>query len=187
MRLYSATLFYGWHLYATLSARVTADTKVVGDGREFYRKIDLSENGMEARTLAQYRDYLDFVYAAVTTKPQIVFLYVPFAYVVRPADISRVAHHGGKIDPLYESAKSTTLARMLCSNGVNMIDTTDALMEGDKSKRMYRLYDVHFTPDGNKTVASHSVPVIQRILDEGMLSSRPEDAVRAPAASPPAR
>ena len=187
MRLYSATLFYGWHLYATLSAHVTADTKVVGDGREFYRKIDLSENNIEARTLAQYRDYLDFVYAAVTTKPQIVFLYVPFAYVVRPADISRVAHHGGKIDPLYESAKSTTLARMLCSNGVNMIDTTDALMEGDKSKRMYRLYDVHFTPDGNKTVASHSVPVIQRILDEGMLSSRPEDAVRAPAASPPAR
>jgi hypothetical protein len=180
IRLYSATLFYGWRLYATLSARVNANAPVVGDGKEFYRRSDLSENGIAGKTLVRYRAYMSFVHAAVANKPQIVFLYIPFAYVVRPADISRVAHHGTRIDPLYERAKSALLTRMLCGNGVNLIDTTAALVEGDKTKRMYNLYDVHFTPDGNRIAASYSAPLIQRILDEGWQASRPEQEAGAP-------
>jgi len=187
MRLYSATLFYGWHLYAMLSARVTANSQVVGDGREFYRKIEVAENGTETNTLAQYRDYLDFVYAALANRPQVVFLYVPFAYVVRPSDISRVAHHGITIDPFHERAKSDMFTRMLCSNGVKMFDTTGALVGADKTRRMYNLYDVHLTRDGNKTVASYAVPMIQQILDEGMTGSHPKQAGSAAAPSPPAQ
>jgi hypothetical protein len=187
MRLYSATLFYGWQLYATLSARATANAPVVGDGREFYRKVGLSANGIEAKTLARYRDYMSFVHAAVANEPQIVFLYIPFAYVVRPADISRVAHHGTRVDPLFERAKAGVLARMLRDNGVNVIDTTAALVEGDKTRRMYNLYDVHFTSDGNRIAASYCVPLIQKILDEGLQVGRPEKEVSTPTPSRPAR
>jgi hypothetical protein len=187
IRLYSATLFYGWQLYATLSARATANAPVVGDGREFYRKLDLAESGIEAKTLVRYRDYIDFVHGAVANNTQIVFLYIPFAYVVRPADISRVAHHGTRIDPLNERAKSAVLTGMLCGKGVNIIDTTATLLEGDQTRRMYNLYDVHFTPDGNRIAASYSAPLIQRILDEGLQTSRPEPEVSAPTPSHPAK
>jgi hypothetical protein len=187
MRLYSATLFYGWQLYAKLSERATVDPQMVGDGREFYRKTETVQNGTKTNTLAQYRDYMNFAYASVSNEPQVVFLYVPFAYIVRPSDISRVAHHGITIDPFHERAQAASLTHMLCRNGINMIDTTNPLVEGDKTKRMYNLYDVHLTAEGNKVVASYAVPVIQKILDEDVSCSRPEQAAGARVLSPPAQ
>jgi hypothetical protein len=187
IRLYSATLFYGWHLYAMLSGQAAANTAVVGDGREFYGKMGVAENGMQTATLARYKDYMDFVYAAVSNRPQIVFLCIPPAWVVRPADISRVPHHGIRINPLYERTKAGMLTSMLCSNGVNMIDTTGALVEEDKTKKTYNLYDMHFTRDGNKIVASYAGPMIQKMLDERISGSRPQQALSAPTPSPPAQ
>jgi hypothetical protein len=184
IRLYSATLFYGWQLYARLSALVTGRSQIVGDGREFYRGTSLSGNMSETGSLAQYRNYIQFVNAEVANKPLIVFLHIPFAYVVRPADISRVAHHGTRIDPYYERAKAAILTQMLCRNRINMIDTTDALVEGDKAKRMYNLYDVHLTPEGNKVVASVSVPAIQGLLDNLVAGCCPERELRPPSPLP---
>lgn len=160
VRRYSTVLFYGWHVYhAARSSHV-----VQGDGREFYRKT-ASQSTAPDEQLRRYQGYIEFVHGAMTNKPQIVFVFVPMAHIVRPADVTRVAHHGDIPNPFEVRENAALLTGILGSNHVNMINPTDVLVENDKSTRMYNLYDIHFTSAGNKVVADHALPRIQQVLD----------------------
>jgi hypothetical protein len=159
MRSYSALLFFGWHVY---HAAASAEKPTAGDGREFYRRAEVSSSRAAEGVLESYRSYTGFVHHAVTNQPPIVFVFIPMAYVVRPSDISRVGRGYG--NPFEVREKTGLLTSLLNSNGVRMIDPTGVLIENDKKKRMYNLYDIHFTGAGNKIVADYSLPLIQEAV-----------------------
>lgn len=159
-RRYSASLFYGWRLYQALTR---GDAPAVA-GTEFYRKADLSGTNAAAGCLKQYQDYLAFVDRAVPNHPPVVFLYVPPSWVVRPADVGRIAHHGQVPDPFAARERNASLAGTLQTHHVHLIDTTPALIERDREGRTYYQYDTHFTVLGNQTVADLATPIIQRVV-----------------------
>lgn len=159
MRRYSALLFYGWHAYhAILHSKPES-----GDGREFYRKASPEEVTVD-QGVQRYYGYLNFVNGAVTNQPQIAFLFIPMAYVIRPSDVTRVAHLGSTASPKEVRETATLLANALRTNHIQMINPTGALVEKDATTRMYHLYDIHFTAAGNKVVADYSLPVIQEFI-----------------------
>src|SRR5206468_11686680 len=124
-----------------------------GDGREFYRKVDIQQSYAQNQTVQNFKQYIKFVHNVLTNKPPVVFLFIPLSFVVRPADVIRVAHHGSRIDPFEKRRALELLSRTLNSNQVDMIDPTSALAEKDKKARMYNLFDVHLTKSGNEAVA----------------------------------
>jgi hypothetical protein len=158
LRRYSAIIFYGWHAYYRISGAETA----TGDGREFYTKPPPDSMAL-ADCLKRYQSYIQFVHNAVTNRPHVVFLYIPAAWIVRPADIIRVSHKGRHISPFLARERIALLSGVLNSNQVNLIDTTPALVQHDREGRTYHLYDIHFTALGNKVVADHALPIIQNI------------------------
>jgi hypothetical protein len=161
-RRYSACLFYGWHAWLTISR---PGTSAAGDGRELYRNVTYDRNAAATNTVREYKDYVRFVHGVLTNKPPVVFVFVPTAYAVRPADAGRVASVGRKADPLAEREAAAQLTAALCSNGVNLINTTTLLVERDKQARMFHLYDVHFTVEGNDAAAACALPAIQKLAE----------------------
>jgi hypothetical protein len=161
-RRYSAILFYGWHVYQAFAHA----ENTVGDGREFYNKADLAIDG--ANVLKRYESYLSFVEASLTNKTPVVFIHIPAAWVVHPSDLIRVAHHGEALNPIATRQHIAQFIDVLQSNQVDIIDTTSALVQHDNEGRMYNLYDVHFTRAGNKVVADHALPVIQKVVHNAL-------------------
>jgi hypothetical protein len=159
-RGYSATLFYGWHVYHA----AIGSQKPPGDGREFYRTAEAESGGAGDQCVQRYRSYTGFVHRVLTNQPPIAFVFIPMAYVVRPSDTSRVSGSGKIINSFEARKQAVWLTSLLKSNEVNMIDPTGALVEKDQSSRMYNLYDIHFTAGGNKVVAEYSLPVIQEVV-----------------------
>ena len=98
-----------------------------------------------------------------------MFIHVPVAWAVRPADVSRVSHkRGERHDPEAVRERAAELSRVLVSNHMNMINPLPALLQHDTETRMYNLYDIHFTVAGNKVVADVALPVIQQSLTPGV-------------------
>ena len=160
-RLYSATVYFGWRIYNVVSG---ARSDAAGDGREFYKTTEAPKGNATDEGVRRYRRYLDFVGCALTNQPQIVFVHVPASYVVRPADITRFATYGHVETPLEARAKAALYTSTLKSNGVDMINPTDLLVQRDQATRMYYLYDIHFTPAGNQAVADFALPLIQEAV-----------------------
>jgi hypothetical protein len=155
LRLWSASLFYGWHLYhGIIGSRAPAS----GDGRELYRKGSAASDD---ECLRRYRRFSEFVNTSLTNRAQIAFLHVPLAYVVRPADSGRVKNPA---DPFAARKRTEELTTLLQSNQVHFINPLPALVEKDQSERTYFLYDIHFTPAGNKAVSEYALPRLQSIL-----------------------
>ena len=157
-RLYSATVYFGWRIYNSLSG---TKSEAAGDGREFYQKAEVQGGSATEACLKRYRSYLDFVNRATTNQPQVVFVHIPMSYVVRPSDTTRFATYGRVEKPSEAREKAALFTSTLKSNGVAMINPTGALVERDQSTRMYYLYDIHFTPAGNQAVADYALPLIQ--------------------------
>ena len=44
------------------------------------------------------------------------------------------------------------------------MNPTNELIIRDKDTRMYYFLDIHFTPDGNMTLAEKAIPVIQDLI-----------------------
>ena len=162
LRRYSALLFYGWHVYASVRSET-----ITGDGKEFYKQARQADRQAASECVKRYQSYIEFVHRAVTNKPPVVFIYIPLAWVVRPADVSRVAHHGQAPNPFDMRERTALLSSVLMSNQVNVIDTTSFLVKHDSETRMYYLYDIHFTVSGNKVVADYALPIIQEMVLRG--------------------
>jgi hypothetical protein len=163
-RRYCALLFFGWRVYAA----VVPSKEKSGMGRELYDG-PAGHDGYEPDViLGKYRAYQRFVQGALGKEIPIVFVYVPLAYVVRPADIVRVGHQGKHKDPLAERSTTRKVQRMLTDKGMHFVDLTDALVLADEKTRMYRLYDIHFTPAGNRVAADTATPIIQKAIDDSL-------------------
>ncbi len=155
VRLWSATLFYGWHLYHNTVGRRIVKT---GPGRELYRP---EASGTDDELVRRFRRYEEFVRSVTTNHPRVVFLHVPEAQVIRPSDRGRASYAMDAPATRRQTAHITSLLR---SNQVHFLDPTDALVAADQKERMYFLYDIHFTPAGNKVVTDFAVPLLQPIV-----------------------
>lgn len=166
-RRYSALIFFGWRAYVALAA----GKETIGMGQELYEKQSGDDACAPSVILEKYRTYRRFVWGALGRAIPIVFVYVPLAYIVRPADIIRVKHQGKYKDPLAERGKTREVQKMLNDNGIYFVDLTDALVQADGKTRMYHLYDIHFTPGGNQVAADKATPIIQQAIDDTLIKA----------------
>ncbi len=165
LRRYSALLFFGWHLK---QAATRSGAEAPADGREFYRRTEPTGGLADlewGEAVRRHGAYSDFVRKALPVPPAIVFLHIPFSYVVHPADLVRVAHHGSVRDPVEIRQRTDRIVTRLNGAGFCVLDPTAELVERDRRERMYHLYDIHFTVAGNQAVAQYSLPLIQNYLD----------------------
>ncbi|MDB4516433.1 hypothetical protein N9089_02400 [Crocinitomicaceae bacterium] len=159
----SAIVFYTWYLY---QAAFAPDQMEKGLGTAFYREGSEDPVDTEGK-LAPFENYIDFVKRAAGSEVQTAFLYVPFSYVVHPEDSARFAHKG--VSPAEETrALSARIGSLLAKNSITYIDPTDALVASAADNRMYYFLDVHFTAAGNRILADQAIPVLQRLINEGM-------------------
>ena len=166
-RLYSALVYFSWRLYATLSP----GEEKSGTGEELYNEPTYSETCKPDIILKKYRDYQRFVWGALNKEIPVVFLYIPSSYIVRPADVVRFINKTTK-DPLAERLVTMSAQQILNDNGIYFRDLTDALVKADAKNRMYNLYDLHFTPEGNQVVADIATPIIQKVIDASTIEKK---------------
>jgi len=158
----SAIVFYGWYIYQFM---ISSDDNNVGLGTELYEsKLDNSPNKNGNNKTRSYSDYIAFVREAVKREIPIIFLYIPFSYVVRPADLSRWTLTDLK-NPYLLRTEAKEMEILLEQQNIPFVNPTDELISKDKETRTYYFLDLHFTPAGNKVVAEKSIPVIQKFIN----------------------
>lgn len=164
----SATVFYGWYIYNYFTNEHTSSE---GLGLELYKTVPSTTRLKHRGEIEAYLKYKDFVRASLGKSIPVVFMHLPFSYVVRPTDSSRWTNslHGG-VDPFKKRESEALLANDLKSGGLNIINTADALIKSDKNNRMYYYLDIHLTKLGNKIVADEAVPIIQNLIDKNSTS-----------------
>lgn len=157
----SAIVFYTWYLYQDIFA---PDKMAQGLGTDFYKEGPQDSIADDA-ILDHHRDYIDFVKNSAGEQVKTAFLHVPYSYVVHPEDIARFAHQE-IIAPGEMRALSARIEKLLAANSIIYIDPTDALVDKAYDDRMYHFLDVHFTAAGNKVLANHAIPILQRLIEE---------------------
>jgi len=155
----SAIVFYGWYFYQFMVSNDDNDDHPVGLGTELYEKE--LDNSPDTKS---YSDYIAFVREVVKREIPIIFLYIPFSYVVRPADMSRWTLTDLK-NPYLLRTEAKEMEILLEQQNIPFINPTDELISKDKETRTYYFLDLHFTPAGNKVVAEKSIPVIQKFIN----------------------
>ena len=81
----SAVAFYSWYLYQSVFA---TDPMPMGQGGNSAGDQSFEKYRME-EAVNVYRNYLDFVKAAVSDPVEVAFLYIPYSFVIRPEDTFR--------------------------------------------------------------------------------------------------
>jgi len=158
----SAIVFYGWYIYQFMISR---DDNHVGLGTELYESgLDNSPSGDYSNELRSYSKYIAFVRETVKREIPIIFLYVPFSYVVRPADLSRWTATDLK-NPYLLRSEAKKMEMLLEQENIPFVNPTDELISKDKETRTYYFLDLHFTRAGNKVLAEKSIPIIQKCID----------------------
>ncbi len=147
----SAVVFYAFLLKnAAFSA---TDNTIEGAGRVIRRIERLDEtSSLLSVAISQYREYLEFMGEVAGEETEIIFLYLPVAYIVHPEYRSRWQHLGLR-DRDIAFSNSRLINRALHENGTLVVDATDDLVEKGGSEKMYNYIDIHFTPEGNRVVA----------------------------------
>jgi hypothetical protein len=162
----SAIVFYGWYFYQSLN--FPGDEKV-GLGTELYEsaQVDSSDGGHKIKP----KDYLDFIAFVRKTLQQdipVVFLHVPYAYVVRPDDLSRWKHRRWE-NPYVLRRAANELEKVLKQNDVLFVNPLNDLISKDKDTHVYYFLDLHFTPAGNRVLAEAASPRIRKMLSSGLI------------------
>ena len=158
----SAIVFYGWYIYQFM---LSGDDKNIGLGTELYGPdSEVSPSEDYGSKVAKYRENIVFVWQVVQREIPIVFLHVPFSYVVRPGDLSRWTVQNPK-DPLQLLKAAREMEILLNREGILFVNPTDELISKDKETRTYYFLDLHFTPAGNKVLAGKAIPIIQKVIN----------------------
>ena len=157
----SAIVFYTWYLY---QAAFAPEKMEKGLGTDFYRETPAEAVNAE-EILNPYREYIDFVKRAVGDRVKTAFLHIPYSYVIHTEDRGRYSH-GNTIAPGELRNLSAEIESLLAENSITYIDPTGPLVDKAANDRMYYFLDVHFTAAGNKVLADHSIPALQRLVNE---------------------
>lgn len=159
----SAIVFYGWLFYQYFILQTNDN---IGLGMELYESPaeELDSDDYESKA-NRFLEYTHFVRKALNKDIPIVFIYVPFSYVVRPEDVSRWRLIGFE-NPYKLRNASRRIGELLEEYDIPFVDPTDALISKDKEKRMFYFLDIHLTADGNRVVAEEAIPIIQELLDK---------------------
>jgi hypothetical protein len=161
IRQKSAILFYGWHVYAQLRSPEEPGGDV-GMGTELYDREKTAElSGNVDAIVETFMNYIDLARQSVGSEVPVVFVYVPFSYMVRPADMVRV-NHKKHASPERVLAEVRTVADKLNGDGAYFVNPFEALIERDQEERTFYLVDIHFTEAGNEVTAKAALPVVQQ-------------------------
>jgi hypothetical protein len=161
------TVFYGFYLYNALSAR-PVDGEAVEAGKELY--LERARQSMEAgraEFVEDYHSYRRLVQRVVGPHTEVVFLFLPVSYIVYPEDASRWSHINNP-DPMGARRNVAAAAEALQAAGVELIDTTPALIARADSERLYYWLDIHLTPAGNRVVAQTAVPRLAQLIADSV-------------------
>lgn len=159
----SAVVFYGWLAYQVFSLSISSQ----GLGTELYTTSApaIMDQLDPPHVTIQFRAYERLVSRTLGREIPVVFLYIPFAYVVRPADRGRWRGYGrDRAEPLDVRQKAATMSRILNDSSVHFVDTTAALVQADALERMYFFVDIHLTPAGNRVVFQELMAKLESIL-----------------------
>jgi hypothetical protein len=99
----------------------------------------------------------------VDPNTEVVFLFLPASYIVHPEDASRWSHITDA-DPMGARRDIAAAAKALQASGVELIDTTPALIAHADGERLYYWLDIHLTPAGNRVVAETALPRLAQII-----------------------
>lgn len=151
----SALIFYTWYIYQTLSNTESKE----GLGLDLYNERDTSGINPDGREVIadaneKFTANRALISNALGQETLVAYLYVPYSFVVRPADLGRWSHISEKArDADLQRRQATELTRKLRDEGVIFVNATPALIERDQSGRTYNYLDIHFTPAGNRAAA----------------------------------
>jgi len=154
----SAVVFYGWYVYQSFLAKTPAPA---GLGEEF----ESSRETRAEHVAPALKQYVSRIHRALGREIPVIFLYIPYSYVVNARDLSRWQHLAYE-PPQKIMEFHAPLAAALAAEGFYYLDATDALAAGNTGSRMYYFLDIHLTPEGNRVVAERAVPLIQRALED---------------------
>jgi hypothetical protein len=166
----SGLVFYGYYAYHTargLTAARHQPGKELWDERA-QRSTTLSFDALER----EFVRYVDTVTRLVGGGTRVAFLYVPFTFVVHPDDAPRWRHmYPGEVDPPGLRQRIRAEVTALRQRGLTVIDPIDRLIEAGRRERMFYWLDIHFTPAGNRVVASEAVATLGPLVAARPLTS----------------
>lgn len=151
-----ATVFYGWIIFAKLSAFWNREVPgegqpVVGAGRRLVMgrvfRLDLPE----VRQALLFYD--DLERSVRESGAQLLVVHLPLSYVVHMRDVSRWKHLGVTDIP-QQVAFDAAFGDFLNSKGIACLDLTRAMQAAaTDGTRLYFWLDIHWTPAGNRVAA----------------------------------
>ena len=163
----SGIVFYGWYVYQFM---ISKTENLAGLGTELYENRAEKTSGEDYESIVKrYLQYTSFVRETLGNDIPIVFIYVPYSYVVRPSDLSRWEVHGF-YNPYELRSKAKKINSLLDEHSVPFVNPADELIHKDEETRMYYFLDIHLTPAGNMVVAEKTIPVIRELLNSSSVA-----------------
>jgi hypothetical protein len=136
----------------------------VGLGTELYEDVPEKSTAADYKIRYNtYSDYIAFVRNIVKKEIPIIFLHIPYSYVVRPSDLSRWKNKSWE-NPYMLRRESIEVEKALEQQNIAFVNPIDDLISKDKDTRMYYFLDIHFTPAGNRVLAEKVIPVINDLI-----------------------
>jgi hypothetical protein len=173
----SAIVFYGYYVYQSL----VPSSKQKDMGKELHAATDPPLDPSDYTELAnRYVSYLDNMERVLGPDTPILFLFIPYSFVVHEEDLPRWSHYIQGADPLASRRKVKTQMAALEERGIPMINPLPELLTRAEHERLYFWLDIHFTSAGNRAIADFARAPIQAAITRQL---RDADAARLPAVS----
>ena len=160
------TVFYGFYVYNALlpEPEGSSEEESAEAGKELYS--DRAQQSLDAgreEFVGDFRRYRDLVERVVGPETEVVFLFLPVSFMVHPEDASRWSHIDDA-DSMGARRDVAAAATALHAAGIELIDTTGALLAEASHERLYYWLDIHLTPAGNRVVAEKAIPRLTEII-----------------------
>lgn len=111
-----------------------------------------------------YAEHTRFLKSILGQQTQVAFIYLPFSFIVHPADIARFPAFAPADIPVLR-ARIAQGVSAIEHRGIRILDTLPPLTQAANHERLYYWLDIHFTPTGNRVVAEAAIPFVQAIID----------------------
>jgi len=155
----SGLVFYAYQLQRLFAREPEGDPNAVG--KELRPAEAKAGAEGDPEVLAErFRRFTAFVRTALGRDVPVLFVYIPLAFVVHPADLPRWRHLGltDAVAPRLEAERRVAALR---ERGIPIVDATAALRAAGATRRMYYWLDIHLTPAGNAAVARALLPLVE--------------------------
>ncbi|HJP05731.1 MAG TPA: hypothetical protein QF799_11965, partial [Gammaproteobacteria bacterium] len=119
-----------------------------------------------ARQIDSYTQYLDDVARIVGSEPNVIFVHIPYNFVVDEAYLDRWKRSGFTAEHVSQLHKfGLELARLMEESGINFVSLIDGLVQMQQTEQVYNFTDIHFTPAGHKLLSEFLIDRIRTAVD----------------------